>query len=220
MVEPNYDVAIIGGGHNGLVAAAYLAKAGKSVVVLEQHDVLGGAAVSARAFAGIDARLSRYSYLVSLLPKRIIDELGLEVELAPRRFGSYTPAPDGSSGLLIDKADAAATARSFESVSAADDFDRWNAFYAKTELIAQKLFGTVLEPLRTEREVADLLGAELWHEFFEQPIGQTIEASFSGDLVRGVVMTDALIGTFASNHDATLEANKCFLYHVIGNETG
>jgi phytoene dehydrogenase-like protein len=220
MVEPNYDVAIIGGGHNGLVAAAYLAKAGKSVVVLEQHDVLGGAAVSARAFAGIDARLSRYSYLVSLLPKRIIDELGLEVELAPRRFGSYTPAPDGRSGLLIDKADAAATARSFESVSAADDFDRWNEFYSKTELIAQKLFGTVLEPLRTEREVAELLGPELWHEFFEQPIGQTIEKSFSSDLVRGVVMTDALIGTFASNHDATLEANKCFLYHVIGNETG
>ncbi len=45
MTQANYDVAIIGGGHNGLVAAAYLAKAGKSVVVLEQHDVVGGAAV-------------------------------------------------------------------------------------------------------------------------------------------------------------------------------
>ncbi len=220
MVEPNYDVAIIGGGHNGLVAAAYLAKAGKSVVVLEQHDVLGGAAVSAQAFAGIDARLSRYSYLVSLLPARIIEDLGLEVELAPRRFGSFTPDPAGDSGLLIDKTDTDATARSFESVSAADDFDRWNEFYAKTEVIARKLFGTVLEPLRRENDVAAMLGPELWHEFFEQPIGETIEASFSSDLVRGVVMTDALIGTFASNRNESLEANKCFLYHVIGNETG
>lgn len=216
----NYDVAIIGGGHNGLVAAAYLAKAGKSVVVLEQHEQLGGAAVSTKAFEGVEARLSRYSYLVSLLPKQIVDELGLEVELAPRRYGSFTPELAGKSGLLIDKSDAAATKASFESVGAGEDFEAWNEFYAKTELIAQKLFGTVLEPLRTEAEVAELLGPELWHEFFKRPIGETIEKTFKSDLVRGVVMTDALIGTFASNHDEALEANKCFLYHVIGNETG
>jgi phytoene dehydrogenase-like protein len=214
------DVAIIGGGHNGLVAAGYLAKAGLSVVVLEKQAVVGGAAISAQSFKGIDARLSRYSYLVSLLPKQIIEDLGLEVELAPRRFGSFTPDPITGSGLLIDKDDASATAASFASVNAAADFDRWNEFYGKTEFIAQKLFGTVLEPLRTEREVADLVGPELWREFFVRPIGETIEATFESDLVRGVVMTDALIGTFASNHDAALDANICFLYHVIGNDTG
>jgi phytoene dehydrogenase-like protein len=221
MVDSNYDVAIIGGGHNGLVAAGYLAKSGLSVVLLEQHDVLGGAAISAQAFEGIDARLSRYSYLVSLLPAQVIADLGLEVELAPRRYGSFTPDPITGSGLLIDKDDDdAATARSFESVDAAPDFDRWNDFYAKTEVIAQKLFGSVLEPLRTSSEIAELLGPELWSEFFERPIGETIEKTFESDLVRGVVMTDALIGTFASNNDPELDANKCFLYHVIGNETG
>ena len=220
MTQANYDVAIIGGGHNGLVAAAYLAKAGKSVVVLEQHDVVGGAAVSTKTFEGVEARLSRYSYLVSLLPKQIIEDLNLEVELAPRRYGSFTPTLDGKSGLLIDKSDAAATKASFEAVGAADDFETWNQFYAKTELIAQKLFSTVLEPLRTEQEVANLLGPELWHDFFVRPIGETIEKNFKSDLVRGVVMTDAVIGTFASNQDESLQANKCFLYHVIGNETG
>ena len=220
MHSQDVDVAIIGGGHNGLVAAAYLAKAGKSVVVLEQHDVLGGAAISAQAFDGVDAKLSRYSYLVSLLPKRIIEDLGLNVETAPRRYGSFTPAPDGKAGLLIDEMDAEATARSFESIGAASDFDAWNAFYAKTETIAQRLFPTVLEPLKTESEVRQLLGPELWDEFFIKPIGETIANSVESDLVRGVVMTDALIGTFASNHDAQLDANKCFLYHVIGNETG
>lgn len=214
------DVAIIGGGHNGLVAAGYLARAGLSVVVLEKQGVLGGAAISAQSFKGIDARLSRYSYLVSLLPAQIIADLGLEVELAPRRFGSFTPDPISGSGLLIDKHDAAATAESFSAIGASSDFERWNEFYAKTEQIAQKLFGTVLEPLRTESEVAALLGPELWREFFERPIGETIRSTFDSDLVRGVVMTDALIGTFASNFDAVLDANKCFLYHVIGNETG
>jgi phytoene dehydrogenase-like protein len=220
MTQANYDVAIIGGGHNGLVAAAYLARAGKSVVVLEQHDVVGGAAVSTKTFEGVEARLSRYSYLVSLLPKQIIEDLELEVELAPRRYGSFTPSLDGKSGLLIDKSDAAATKASFEAVGAAEDYEAWNQFYAKTEVIAQKLFSTVLEPLRTEEEVAALLGPELWHDFFVRPIGETIEKTFKTDLVRGVVMTDAVIGTFASNHDETLQANKCFLYHVIGNETG
>jgi phytoene dehydrogenase-like protein len=220
MQSHHVDVAIIGGGHNGLVAAAYLAKAGKSVVVLEQHDVLGGAAISAQSFDGIDAKLSRYSYLVSLLPKRIIDDLGLDVTTAPRRYGSFTTAPDGKAGLLIDEMDAKATARSFESIGAGNDFDAWKAFYAKTQTIARQLFPTVLEPLKTESEVRQLLGPELWDEFFARPIGETIADSFESDLVRGVVMTDGLIGTFASNNDADLDANKCFLYHVIGNETG
>ena len=122
--------------------------------------------------------------------------------------------------MLIDEVDAEATAQSFDSIGAASDFDAWNAFYTKTKTIAQQLFPTVLEPLKTESEVRQLLGPELWEEFFIRPIGETIADSFESDLVRGVVMTDALIGTFASNHDADLDANKCFLYHVIGNETG
>ena len=220
MQSHNVDVAIIGGGHNGLVAAAYLAKAGKSVVVLEQHDVLGGAAISAQAFDGVDARLSRYSYLVSLLPRKIIEDLNLDVTTAPRRYGSFSPVPGGKSALLIDEIDDDSTARSFESIGAARDFDAWKTFYAKTHTVARALFPTVLEPLKTESEVRQLLGPELWEEFFVQPIGETIAANFESDLARGTAMTDALIGTFASNNDAALDANKCFLYHVIGNETG
>ena len=79
-----FDTVIVGGGHNGLVAAAYLARAGRSVLVLERLGHTGGAAVSTRPFAGVDARLSRYSYLVSLLPQQIIDDLGLRLRRTQR----------------------------------------------------------------------------------------------------------------------------------------
>jgi phytoene dehydrogenase-like protein len=61
---------------------------------------------------------------------------------------------------------------------------------------------------------------QIWDEFIEQPVGKVIEKSFQSDLVRGVVLTDGLIGTFGENLDPNLDVNKCFLYHVIGNETG
>ena len=72
-LRDRYDAVVVGGGHNGLTAAAYLARAGRSVLLLERLDHVGGAAVSAQAFPGVDAHLSRYSYLVSLLPRQVID---------------------------------------------------------------------------------------------------------------------------------------------------
>src|ERR1700709_1681874 len=94
--DSRHDVVIVGGGHNGLVAAAYLARAGRSVLILERRDSVGGAAVSERPWPGVDARLSRYSYLVSLLPNAVVAELGLKIELRRRAIASYTPRPDGS----------------------------------------------------------------------------------------------------------------------------
>src|ERR1700760_4044151 len=90
-MKSQYDVVILGAGHNGLVAATYLARAGLSVLLLEKNDYIGGATTSQQIFPDYDARLSRYSYLVSLFPEKIIRDLGLHLELRRRATGSFTP---------------------------------------------------------------------------------------------------------------------------------
>src|SRR6266566_1615886 len=95
------DVIVIGGGHNGLVCATYLAKAGLDVLVLERRPMVGGAAVTEESWPGY--RVSTASYVVSLMPERIVTELGL------KRFGYevsiitpdyFVPFPDGTSLTL------------------------------------------------------------------------------------------------------------------------
>ena len=221
-----FDAIIVGGGHNGLAAAAYLAKAGREVLVLEKLEHPGGAAVSAHAFDGVDARLSRYSYLVSLLPQQIIDDLGLRITLARRRYSSYTPDPaDGSRALLVDNGDEAATAASFAAVGAPDgEFRAFTAFYAACRQLTEALWPTMTSPLLPRSEARSLAAragaAEAWEAMIEHPIGQAISKELGSDLVRGVVLTDALIGTFARADDEDLQQNICFLYHLIGGGTG
>src|SRR6184192_4730737 len=90
-MKSQYDVVVLGAGHNGLVAAAYLARAGLSVLVLEKNDYIGGATTSQKVFPDYDAYLSLYSYLVSLFPEKIIRDLGLNLKLRRRATGSFTP---------------------------------------------------------------------------------------------------------------------------------
>ncbi|WP_060915520.1 phytoene desaturase family protein [Microbacterium oleivorans] len=217
------DVVIVGGGHNALVAAAYLARAGRTVTVLERRAHVGGAAVSERPWPGVDARLSRYSYLVSLLPRTVIDDLGLRIRLERRRYSSYTPLPDAPDrGILIDNADAAATAASFARATGDDrEAARFAEFYERLAPLGATLFPTVTAPLRREAEVRSATGDDaLWDAVTRQPLGSLMRDSFDTDVARGIAFTDGLIGTFARSDDTSLRQNRCFLYHVIGGGTG
>jgi phytoene dehydrogenase-like protein len=183
------DAVVVGGGHNGLVAATLLARAGRSVLVLERGASVGGAAVSATPFAGVDARLSRYAYLVSLFPRSLLKQLGLRVELRARR---QTRPLDGQ-----------------------------DALHRIVEHLAERVFPTLTEPLLSRDELRSKVGDEdAWEAVFERPLGETLERLIEDDALRGLVATDALIGTFADLRDPDLRQNRCFLYHVIGNGTG
>jgi phytoene dehydrogenase-like protein len=216
-----WDVVVVGGGHNALTAAAYLGRAGRRVLVLERAGRVGGAAVSETPFPGVAARLSRYSYLVSLLPRQIVDELGLDVRLARRRVSSYTPDPAGPGRGLLVADDPEVTRRSFARVGAAADHPGWAALYAGTARLAAAVFPTLTRPLPTRAELRERVGDDaVWTAFVERPLGTTITRSLRSDLVRGVAATDGLIGTLTGLDDPSLRANRCFLYHVIGNGTG
>ena len=183
----NFDVVIVGGGHNALVAATILARAGRSVLVLERRDELGGAAVSASPFPGVDARLSRYSYLVSLCPPALLRSLGVRIELRRRRVAAYPP------------------------IEYPPEWSRWIA------RVAERVFPTLTEPLRSREEMRRLIDDDrAWSALFETPLSEVLERMFDSDLDRGTVLTDALIGTFAPADDPLLRQNRCFLYHVVG----
>jgi phytoene dehydrogenase-like protein len=223
-----YDAVIVGSGHNGLVAAAYLAKAGRSVLVLEQNDYIGGATASQQLFPDYDAWISRYAYLISLLPRQIVDELGLQFATRRRQIASFTPYTDSkgnSGGLVISNID---EQRSRDSMfELAGNHQEWAGFQRLQELeksIAEVVWPSLLEPLKSRADFRRSLQTEqqreAWESFVERPLGEIVERVVQNDLVRGLVFTDAKIGVFTHPLDPSLIQNRCFLYHVIGNGTG
>lgn len=217
----NFDVVIIGGGHNALIASCYLAKAGLSVAILEKNGSLGGATVSQKVFPEYEARLSRYSYLVSLLPDKIVADLGLKFETIDRSVSSFTPENIGNQelGLLITKGLVGQTKSDFNEITSGDsEFAAWREFYADVQKLADVIAPTMLGKLPTRSELKAKVNHKIWDEIIEEPLGKVLEARFDSDLVRGIVLTDGLIGTFSDAKD--LVANICFIYHLIGNGTG
>lgn len=173
------------------MAAIVLAQARWSVLVLERAPEVGGAAVSGEPFAGVGARLSRYAYLVSLFPRELADLLGLRLELRAREVAFYAP------GVT------------------AEDEATLTDFQAMLGRVSRRLFPTLTEPLRSRDELRRALGEDrAWEALFENPLSEVIERAFSSDAVRGLVLTDALIGTFAPADDPLLRQNRCFLYHL------
>jgi len=227
-MKSHYDVVILGAGHNGLVAASYLARAGLSVLLLEKNDYIGGATTSQQLFPDYDARLSRYSYLVSLLPETIIRDLGLKLELRRRATGSFTPyVKDGRhDGLLLSNISDETSRKSMLELTGTNrEYEQMKRFYNLSRVFAEHSWDSMIEPLVAKKEFrrrfdGDELSREAWRSLAEEPLGVAIERYLQNDLVRGLVLTDAKIGIFTFPHDPTLVQNCCFLYHLIGNKTG
>jgi len=162
----DYDVLILGGGHNGLVAAAYLAKAGLKVSVLERREILGGACVTEELFPGY--HFSSCSYLCYLLQNKVIEDLDLRkhgFEVFPIDPWRFLPLPDGNRLLLWNNV--AQTQEEIARFSKHDaaNYPRWIAFWERAAGIIYPYF--LREP-PTVAEIAERLGANGDGEFFER----------------------------------------------------
>lgn len=227
-----YDAIIIGGGHNGLVCAAYLAGAGLRVRVLERRHVLGGAAVTEEFHPGF--RNSSASYTVSLLAPKVIRDLRLAehgLRIVERPLANFLPLPDGrylksGGGLAATQSEVAKFSRR--------DADRLPAYYAMIEQVAEVLRGLLL---RTPPNVGGGLGslaeaviqaarmARLPREvqrnvldLFTKSAGELLEWWFESEPVRALFGFDAVVGNFASPYAPG--SAYVLLHHVFGEVNG
>ena len=242
-MKKRFDCLIIGGGHNGLVAAAYLAKSGKSVCVLERRHVLGGCSVTEELWPGF--KISVASYVISLFRPEIIRELRLKqygLKILPRNPSSFTPLLDGRS--LLMGPDERATCREIAKFSKRDA-ERYPAYNRLLERVAGLLEPILAKaapdplPLPAEwrkigigkrlRDTGRLmemyqalsgLGGEL-PDAIELLIGAArpiLERWFEAEVLRATLATDAVIGAFASpSYPGTAYV---LLHHVMGEAGG
>jgi len=227
------DVVIVGGGHNGLVAAAYLARAGLSTLVCERRDVVGGAAVSEHPF-GPDYTITSLSYVVSLLPQDLVRDLQLERHgyhvfpqgpyFAPRADGRYLALPN-------DQRLRRAEISKF-SVSDADSYDRYERHMAAMAAVLAPMLGEI-PPRLGSRRPADLLRQSLLLRHLRKvdtraavdltrlltgSIADLLDTYFESDAVRGLLSVSGVIGTWAGPRSAG--SAYVTLHHHIGDVDG
>ena len=184
---------MIGGGHNGLVCAAYLAKAGRRVLVLERREILGGAAVSEAVWPGWT--VSTASYVCGLLHPRIIAELDLAAlgyDAYPKEWSSFTPLPDGRSLLLGH--DAAANAREIAA------FDRRDvAGFARFGAQATELGARLFDAFERESP-SDGIDSDTWATL-SGSVAELVERHVRTPVLAATLAIDGLIGTYAGPRD-------------------
>ncbi len=239
----SYDCIVIGGGHNGLVAAAYLARAGRSVCVLERRHVLGGCTVTEELWPGF--RLSTAAYVISLFLPEIIRELRLKVyglRILPRDPSSFTPLLDGRSLLLGHEM--VHNQREIAKFSSrdAESYPRYNAMLEHVAQILEPLLSQpapdplplsrawrkigVVKRLRDTGKVLGLyqalkqLGDDIPTavELLTGAARPLLERWFEADVLRATLATDAIIGAFASI--SSPGTAYILLHHVMGEAGG
>ncbi|KAL1300579.1 hypothetical protein HN51_045225 [Arachis hypogaea] len=237
-----WDALIIGGGHNGLTAAAYLARGGLSVAVLERRHVIGGAAVTEELVPGF--KFSRCSYLQSLLRPSVIKELELPkhgLKLLKRNPSSFTPCLDGRYLLLGPDKGLNHSEISKFSLKDADAYPRYeNQLENFCKFMDLVLDSSPPESLQHKSSLneqlknklqnsvfwasclrqASSLGQKEMVEFMDlllAPASKVLNNWFETDVLKATLATDAVIGSTASVH--TPGSGYVLLHHVMG-ETG
>ena len=235
MTTTNTDVVILGGGHNGLVCAFYLAKAGLKVTVLERRHVVGGAAVTEEFHPGF--RNSTASYTVSLLNPKVIADMDLAghgLRVVERRMSNFLPLDDGRYFTAGEGRTKAEVAR-----FSARDAERLEAYETRLETVAAILRDLVLQapPNVVEggwlaalpemlkagtvgRRVAglDVTGRRDLLDLFTKSAGDWLDGWFESDPIKALFGFDSIVGNYASPY--TPGSAYVLLHHVFGEVNG
>ncbi|MFP5297572.1 MAG: phytoene desaturase family protein [Actinomycetota bacterium] len=211
-----FDAVVIGAGHNGLVCAAYLLKAGLKVCVVERTDRIGGAAVTEELFPGF--RISTASYSLSLLLPEIISELGLQLDVRIKDPESFSPFPEGG-GLLMHK-DPKARHEAISEVSR-KDADAYPGFVEMFEEASRYLRPLLSYPATRKQAIRSFKRSEIERLFYktvDAPIVEVVEEHFESDVMRGLMASQGIIGTAAGPR--TPGTSYIYLHHAFGEATG
>lgn len=221
------DVAVVGGGHNGLVCASYLARAGLRVAVFERRNLVGGACVTEELWPNV--KVSTGAYVLSLLHPKIIRELNLErfgLKVYAKDPGVFVPFPDGGKLYLwLDRAKAKKEIEKF-SKRDAEAYDRWVGFW---DAFARLIEPFMLTPPPTLAEAEALLdvvkGFEIGEpqllEFlrmFATDASSLLDSYFESDEVKAALALDCVVGTFAA--PSTPGTAYVLAHHVMGEVNG
>ena len=227
-----YDAIIIGAGHNGLTAAGYLANAGKSVLMLERRDVIGGAALTTEFSPGF--RNSEFSYVVSLLDPSVIRDLKLEqhgLDIITREGASITFGPEGHLWLPHKLEDSVREIARY-SRKDAEHYQRLDVLLEdicsilrpimrKTPInLSRSLFSQISEALGTGRVLAkaSLENRTQLAELMTKSVGDYLDQWFETDILKGTLAYSGSVGNFASPyHPSTAYV---LLHHVFGQVNG
>ncbi len=224
------DVVVVGGGHNGLACAAYLAKAGLDVLVLERRPILGGAAATEDAWDGY--RISSASYVVSLIPDRIVRELelkrhGYDVSIITPDY--FVPFPDGTSLTLWGDVERDAKSIAALNRHDAEAYVAFDAYFERVAGLMKDLLFVVPPNLRL-RELASLARTSArfrgWtgrdvHELvrlFTMSAADFLDEWFEDERVKGALATQAIIGAWCG--PMTPGSAYVLMHHWIGEVDG